>query len=282
VTALTTRAPGKVNLCLYVGPSRPDGLHELVSVIQPLALADELRLEPAEADEIICEGVEGENLAGRALDAYREAAGLSGHWRLTIEKNVPVAAGMGGGSSDAAAALRLAARAAGRPEDPLVGQLAPELGADVPALLDSRPKLVTGAGEEVRALDRAGTWSYVIVPVAHRLSTPDVYAEADRLGLPRSAEDLAGRRREVEEALAAGPLPAGLVHNDLQDAARSLCPAIDEALAAVGEVAELALVSGSGPTVVGLCGDDAGDAARALAPRFPGAVAAGPAEVPPA
>jgi 4-diphosphocytidyl-2-C-methyl-D-erythritol kinase len=280
VTALTTRAPGKVNLCLYVGPSRPDGLHELVSVIQPLALADELRLEPAEADEIICEGVEGENLAGRALDAYREAAGLSGHWRLTIDKHVPVAAGMGGGSSDAAAALRLAARAAGRPEDPLVGQLAPELGADVPALLDPRPKLVTGAGEEVRALDRAGTWSYVIVPVAQRLSTPDVYAEADRLGLPRSAEDLAGRRREVEEALAVGPLPADLVHNDLQDAARSLCPAIDEALAAVAEVAELALVSGSGPTVVGLCGDDAGDAARALAPRFPGAVASGPAKAP--
>ena len=280
MTALTTRAPGKVNLCLYVGPSRPDGLHELVSVIQPLALADELRLEPAEADEIICEGVEGENLAGRALDAYREAAGLSGHWRLTIDKHVPVAAGMGGGSSDAAAALRLAARAAGRPEDPLVGQLAPELGADVPALLDPRPKLVTGAGEEVRALDRAGTWSYVIVPVAQRLSTPDVYAEADRLGLPRSAEDLAGRRREVEEALAVGPLPADLVHNDLQDAARSLCPAIDEALAAVAEVAELALVSGSGPTVVGLCGDDAGDAARALAPRFPGAVASGPAKAP--
>ncbi len=280
MTALTTRAPGKVNLCLYVGPSRPDGLHELVSVIQPLGLADELRLEPAEADEVICEGVEGENLAGRALDAYREAAGLSGHWRLTIDKHVPVAAGMGGGSSDAAAALRLAARAAGRPDDPLVGQLAPELGADVPALLDSRPKLVTGAGEEVRALDRAGTWSYVIVPVAQRLSTPDVYAEADRLGLPRSAEDLAGRRREVEETLAAGPLPADLVHNDLQDAARSLCPAIDEALAAVGEVAELALVSGSGPTVVGLCGDDAGDAARALATRFPGAVAAGPAEIP--
>ena len=209
MTALTTRAPGKVNLCLYVGPSRPDGLHELVSVIQPLALADELRLEPAEADEVICEGVEGENLAGRALDAYREAAGLSGHWRLTIEKHVPVAAGMGGGSSDAAAALRLAARAAGRPEDPLVGQLAPELGADVPALLDSRPKLVTGAGEEVRALDRAGTWSYVIVPVAQRLSTPDVYAEADRLGLPRSAEDLAGRRREVEEALAARAASGG-------------------------------------------------------------------------
>ena len=280
MSALTTRAPGKVNLCLYLGPTRPDGLHELVSVIQPLELADELRLEPAEADELICKGVEGENLAGRALDAYREAAGLSGHWRLTIDKHVPVAAGMGGGSSDAAAALRLAARAAGRPEDSLLGQLAAKLGADVPALLDPRPKLVTGAGEEVRALDRVNTWSYVIVPLAQRLSTADVYAEADRLSLPRSAEELAGRRREVEEALAAGPLPADLVHNDLQDAARALCPAIDEALVAVSEVAERALVSGSGPTVVGLCADDARDAARALGARFPEAVATGPADVP--
>jgi 4-diphosphocytidyl-2-C-methyl-D-erythritol kinase len=280
VSALTTRAPGKVNLCLYLGPIRPDGLHELVSVIQPLELADELRLEPAEADELICDGVEGENLAGRALDAYRQAAGLSGHWRLTIDKRVPVAAGMGGGSSDAAAALRLAALAAGRPEDPRLGQLATELGADVPALLDPRPKLVTGAGEEVRALDEVSTWSYVIVPLAQRLSTADVYAEADRLGLPRSAEELAGRRLEVEEALAAGTLPPDLVHNDLQEAARSLCPAIDEALVAVSEVAERTLVSGSGPTVVGLCADDARDAARALSARFPEAVGTGPAEVP--
>ena len=75
MSVLTTRAPGKVNLCLYVGPTRSDGLHELVSVIQPLELADELRLEPAEADELICEGVEGENLAGRALDAYRGRRG---------------------------------------------------------------------------------------------------------------------------------------------------------------------------------------------------------------
>jgi 4-diphosphocytidyl-2-C-methyl-D-erythritol kinase len=280
VSALTTRAPGKVNLCLYLGPIRPDGLHELVSVIQPLELADELRLEPAEADELICDGVEGENLAGRALDAYRQAAGLSGHWRLTIDKHVPVAAGMGGGSSDAAAALRLAALAAGRPEDPRLGQLATELGADVPALLDPRPKLVTGAGEEVRALDEVGTWSYVIVPLPERLSTSDVYAEADRLGLPRSAEELAGRRLEVEEALAAGALPADLVHNDLEDAARSLCPAIDEALVAVSEVAERALVSGSGPTVVGLCAVDTRAAARALSARFPEVVATGPAEVP--
>jgi 4-diphosphocytidyl-2-C-methyl-D-erythritol kinase len=281
VTALTTRAPAKVNLCLYVGPTRADGLHELVSVVQPLGLADELRLEPAEVDEVICQGVEGENLAARALEAYREAAGLPGHWRLTIDKRVPVAAGLGGGSSDAAATLRLAARAAGRPGDPRLRRLAPALGADVPALLDPRPKLMTGAGEHVHPLEWAGAWSYVVVPLGQPLATPDVYAEADRLGLPRTAQELAGRRREVEEALAAGPLPADLVHNDLQDAARSLCPAIDEALAAVAEVAEHALVSGSGPTVVGLCAGEAEAraGAQSLEGRFPEAMATGPAEV---
>jgi 4-diphosphocytidyl-2-C-methyl-D-erythritol kinase len=188
---------------------------------------------------------------------------------------------MGGGSSDAAATLRLAARAAGRPGDPRLERIAPTLGADVPALLDPRPKLVTGAGEEVRALEWAIAWSYVVVPIPQPLPTPGVYAEADRLGHSRSAEELAARRREVEEALAGGQLPAELVHNDLQDAARSLCPAIDDALAAVAQVAERALVSGSGPTVVGLCSGTAAaqDAAQSLADRFPAAVATGPAEV---
>jgi 4-diphosphocytidyl-2-C-methyl-D-erythritol kinase len=283
VSALTDRAPGKVNLCLFVGPTRPDGLHELVSVVQPLDLADELRLESADADEVICEGVEGENLAARALDAYREAAGLPGHWRLTIDKRIPVAAGMGGGSSDAAATLRLAARAAGRPGDPQLERIARTLGADVPALLDPRPKLVTGAGEEVRALpvggSPAGEDHYVIVPLPHRLSAADVYAEADRLGISRSSESLVQIRQVVETELAAGGLPLLRLRNDLEHAARSLCPAIDDALSAVAQVASRAIVSGSGPTVFGVLSDraDAEAAAQALRKSFPGATAAGPA-----
>ena len=99
---------------------REDGLHPLVSVVQALSLADELTLEPAagDADEVVCPGVEGPNLAARALQLFREATGWDGPpQRLTIEKRIPVAAGMGGGSSDAAAALRLAAHAV-RPADP--------------------------------------------------------------------------------------------------------------------------------------------------------------------
>src|SRR3954463_12370382 len=109
---LPAPAPAKVNLCLYVGTPREDGLHPLVSVVQALSLADELTLEPGAGpeDEVVCPGVDGPNLAGRALRLFREHPRWDGPpQRLTIEKRVPVAAGMGGGSSDAAATLRLAA-----------------------------------------------------------------------------------------------------------------------------------------------------------------------------
>ena len=131
-------APGKVNLSLYVGAPRADGLHPLVSVVQPVSLADELTLEPAgagaTADEVVCPGVEGDNLAGAALAAFRTATGWDAPpQRLTIAKRVPVAAGMGGGSGDAAAALRLAAHAAGGADHALLLRLAAALGGDVPS-----------------------------------------------------------------------------------------------------------------------------------------------------
>ncbi len=277
--ALRTVAPAKVNLCLYVGPRRADGLHELVSVFQPLDLGDELTLEPAAHDEVVCPEVEGENLATRALRAHREATGTGDRHRLTIRKRIPIAAGLGGGSSDAAATLRLAAHAAGAPEDPRLHGLAAALGSDVPALLHETPTLVTGAGEEVTPLDGpalAGEFGYALLPSPARLSAADVYAEADRLGAARPADALMVRRAEVEAAVGAGGLPLEFVHNDLQDAARSLCPAIDGALAAARDAgAASALVSGSGPTVFALFRDPA--AAEALARRWPGGVAARPA-----
>jgi 4-diphosphocytidyl-2-C-methyl-D-erythritol kinase len=261
----------------------------------------------------VCPGVDGENLAARALAAYRRASGWAEPRRLTIDKRVPVAAGMGGGSSDAAATLRLAAHAAGNPADPRVAELAPTLGADVPALLHTAPTLVTGAGEEVTPLGGpalageasgnasppaptlagqapgeaaartspalAGPYVFAILPSPHRLGTADVYAEADRLGLARSADELAVRRAEVEAALASGGLPSELMHNDLEAAARSLCPTVDEALGAAREAgADLALVSGSGPTVVALFADPS--AAATLVAGWPDGATAGPAPAP--
>ena len=272
---LTALAPGKVNLCLFLGETRPDGLHELVSLIEPLSLADELTLEPAGvgvvADEVVCPGVDGPNLAGAALNAYRAAAGWDAPpQRLTIAKRVPVAAGMGGGSGDAAAALRLAAHAAGRPGDPLLADLTPRLGADVPSQLAPGLVLVGGAGEDVRPAPPRAPHGVLVLPSPHKLATPDVFREADRLRLVRPAEELAERRAALEHALATGPeLPPELIVNDLEAAARSLCPAIDEALAAARAAgADHALVSGSGPTVVGIFwGPDGAEIAAEAAER---------------
>jgi 4-diphosphocytidyl-2-C-methyl-D-erythritol kinase len=261
-------APGKVNLTLYVGSPREDGLHPLVSVVQPVSLADELTLEPAPAgatgDEVVCPGVEGDNLAGAALAAFRAATGWDAPpQRLTIAKRVPVAAGMGGGSGDAAAVLRLAAHAAGIDDPPLLLRLAAKLGGDVPSQVAPGRTLMTGAGEHVRALPEAGTLALVILRSEHGLSTPAVYREFDRLGVQRTPQELA----ELEALGGGAP-----VHNDLQDAARSLCPPIDDALAAVAATGpEHGLVSGSGPTVFGLYSDP--ERARAAAARIGGVLA---------
>jgi 4-diphosphocytidyl-2-C-methyl-D-erythritol kinase len=282
VTTLRARAPGKVNLSLYLGERRPDGLHDLVSLIQAVSLADELRLEPApeaDADEVVCPGVEGENLAARALALYREERAWTGPpLRLTIDKRVPVAAGMGGGSSDAAAALRMINAVAAREENLMLMSLAFRLGSDVPALLEPGLTLIAEAGERVSGPWPRRPYVFVIVPSTERLSTADVYAEADRQGLGRSPKELAERYSELEQAVQRSyELPHGLFVNDLEPAARALCPSIDDALRATRAAgAQLATVSGSGPTVFGLFPNaaTAEDAAKELAVTFPGACTA--------
>jgi 4-diphosphocytidyl-2-C-methyl-D-erythritol kinase len=265
---LAALAPGKVNLSLLVGAPRGDGLHPLVSVVQAVSLADELTLEPAsgDADEVVCPGVDGPNLAARALRVFREATGWDAPaQRLRIVKRVPVAGGMGGGSADAAAALRLAAHAAGGAPRELLHELAVELGADVPSQLTPGRVLMTGAGEVVDRLPDPAPIGLLIVPLPHALSTPEVYATFDRVSTPRTPEELDQARAA---ALAGEPPPPV---NDLQDAARELCPAIDDALF------EGAMVSGSGPTVFATYPTI--DAARAAAHGIPGAIVARPAPV---
>jgi 4-diphosphocytidyl-2-C-methyl-D-erythritol kinase len=281
-------APGKVNLALILGGKREDGRHELVTVIESLSLADELEISTlvdGAADEVICEGVAGENLASTALGALR-ARGWSGPpLRVVIRKRLPVAAGMGGGSADAAAILRVAQRLAPLPAD-AVG-LAAALGADVPSQLAPGLVLGWGAGDEVERRSALGEHAVVIVPQSHRLSTAHVYAEADRLGLPRDEDELDAMLRALESALVAGAqLPDDLLVNDLEPAAVSLCPDVAMALGAIRDAgADRALVCGSGPTVAGVCwGEDAGERAAAIAARiggrFPGATAARPVSSP--
>ena len=279
-------APAKVNVCLFIGRPRRDGFHPLVSIVQPLSLADELVLEHSDSggDDVVCHGVDGENLAARALHAFRAATRWDGPpLRLTITKRVPVAAGMGGGSADAAATLRLAAAVSGYDDPGLLHELAIALGADVPSQLTPERCLMTGIGEHVRPLGDPQPFGVVVVPSPHRLSTPEVYAEFDRLGLGRDGDELDRLSGQVPGAAhEASLLAERLLHNDLEAAARSLCPAIGDALAAVRSAGAVrAMVSGSGPTVVGLfTGEDgpahARAAAAALAERHPGAIAAEP------
>lgn len=258
-------APAKLNLCLYLGPRREDGLHELCSLFEPLALADLIEVSEAGADEVICPGVEGENLAGRALAALRGRGWEGPPLRVEVEKRVPVAAGLGGGSADAAAILRLAAGEVGD----LQG-LAAELGADVPSQLQPALALVRGAGERVEPLPEPAPHAAVLLPDGGGLSTAEVFAEADRLALGREPEELEALAVELRRAAGAGASPlsyAELLVNDLEPAARSLRPQIGDALDELREAgAPVVLLSGSGPTAVGLFANlgAAGAAAAAI------------------
>jgi len=265
-------APAKVNLCLHLGPRRDDGLHELCSLFEPLALADRIEVSEAGRDEVVCPGVEGENLAARALAGLRERGWEGPPLRIEIEKRIPVAAGLGGGSADAAAVLRLAREpatgVAGSVPD--LEELAAELGADVPSQLVPSLALVRGAGERVARLPDPEPHAVVLLPGGGGLSTAEVFAEADRLGLGRSAERLEALAQRLLTAAGAGSSPldyAELLENDLEPAARSLRPDVGEALGALREAgAPLALLTGSGPTAFGLFADLA--AARDAAGRI--------------
>jgi 4-diphosphocytidyl-2-C-methyl-D-erythritol kinase len=256
-------APAKLNLCLYLGPRRDDGLHELCSLFEPLALADLITLptlttpeggqsrKGGELDEVVCPEVEGENLVARALAALRERGWDGPPLRVEIEKRIPVAAGLGGGSADAAAVLRLA-----RGEVADLEGIAAGLGADVPSQLTPVLALVQGVGEKVERLPEPAPHAVVLLPDGGGLSTAAVFAEADRLELGRDAAELDELAQRLRSAAGAGASPLAypeLLVNDLEPAARSLRPRIGEALDALRAAgAPLALLTGSGPTAFGL------------------------------
>lgn len=263
MTTWSCIAPAKVNLCLYVGPTRADGRHELVTVMDNVGLHDTLVLAPAgpeaTADEVVCPGVEGPNLAAAALAAFRAETGWDAPpFRLRIDKRIPIAGGMAGGSADAAAALRLAAAAAGVDDIALLERLAAPLGADVPSQVRGGRVLAEGAGERLGPYPGREARAVVILPLDAQLSAGAVYAELDRRGGARSVAELQELRAEVLRAGdGEGLIAAGLVENDLQAAAIALCPRIADALEVLREAgAEHALVSGSGPTVFGLFAPD--------------------------
>jgi 4-diphosphocytidyl-2-C-methyl-D-erythritol kinase len=262
------RAYAKLNLVLHVGSPRPDGLHPICSIFASIDLFDDVRLDCASEDEIDCPGLEGPNLAEAALTAFRRRVPDLPPLRVAIDKRIPVAAGLGGGSADAAAVLRGANRVAGHPlTNEELRELGAQLGSDVPSQVDPRHELVSGVGELVEPID-VPAFGAVLVPQAEGLSAGAVYAQFDLLGGGRADLDT-----QILRELAEDMLLAPVLGNDLQPAVLALRPDLEQvldSLRAAGALGEL--VSGSGPTCFALFPDRA--AAVTAAATIEGAIAA--------
>ena len=285
-TSVRVRVPAKINLALRVGPRRPDGYHDLATVFHAVGLDDYLVAEHGEGVSLTVHGpdaaavpTDATNLAWKAVVALATHAGVPADVALTIDKAIPVAGGMAGGSADAAAAL-VACNALWRLRTPgrVLADIATALGSDVPFLLRGGTAVGTGRGESLTTVFGHGRFHWVVVPAAGEgLSTPAVYREFDRLrpaAVTPSAADVADVVAACETG-SADALAAAL-GNDLQEAAVSLLPSLQAVLDRGREAGALAgLVSGSGPTCVFLAASN--HAAHDLAEAFPHAhVASGP------
>jgi 4-diphosphocytidyl-2-C-methyl-D-erythritol kinase len=280
VTAVTARVPAKVNLQLAVGPARADGYHDLVTVFHAVSLYDEVTVSPADKDSVTVTG-EGarqvprdrSNLALAAAAALAAAVGPgirdTPGVAIRIKKRIPVAAGLAGGSADAAAALVACNELwrAGLSQQDLAG-IAGELGADVTFALVGGTAIGLGKGEQVTPALVAGSYHWVLAFAGDSLSTADVYAACDRIraagdGKQAGPAQAAGTgAHSVSNALLAAlragdPAAVGRhLSNDLQPAALSLRPGLGLALTAGEEFGALgAIVSGSGPTCAYLARD---------------------------
>jgi 4-diphosphocytidyl-2-C-methyl-D-erythritol kinase len=259
-----SRAPAcaKINLALVVGERRADGKHEVTTVLQRLDVSDRVRLEPA--DELRIDGFAADTLVRRALVALADAGGVAPAWRVHISKRLPVAAGLGGGSSDAATALRLANATLERPLDGgALRAVAATLGSDVPFFLTQGPQLGESDGTELSPVTvPQDFWTVLVVPHGvTKASTAAVYAAFDARG---GAAGYAERRAELLSTLAAVRRTrdlAALPSNDLASSPFTV------KLRALG--AFRADVTGAGPAVYGLFARrlDAEAARRRLAPQ---------------
>lgn len=261
--SVTARAHGKINLHLGVGDPGPDGYHALVTVFEALGTPETVTVALAVEDSVEVTGrraspsipLDEKNLALAAVIAFRERTGWAGNVAITIDKQVPVAGGMGGGSADAAAALVAVAKLAGFEDRAVLEEIAAALGADVPFALRGGIALGRGRGDDLTPVLSQGTHHWVLATSTGMLSTSDVYRRVDELREQEEAGGEAARLAEPTEvlaALASGDVEAlaANVHNDMADAAVSLLPDIahvmDEGRRAG---AHAVLLSGSGPTV---------------------------------
>lgn len=263
--SVTVRTPGKVNLQLSVGPVRQDGYHDLLTVFHAVSLTDTITARAEEGLSLTMTGegsedlpVDESNLAVRAAQLLARHAGVEPNVALEINKAIPIAGGMAGGSADAAGTLvacdALWRTGLGRDE---LAELAAELGSDVPFALYGGNAIGQGRGEKITPILGRGQFHWVFALSDQGLSTPSVYARCDELRKDEQVEE-ASVSEAMLQALRSGDaqLLADSLSNDLQPAALSLRPALRGLLDAGEEYGALAgIVSGSGPTCAFLVRD---------------------------
>jgi 4-diphosphocytidyl-2-C-methyl-D-erythritol kinase len=254
--SLTEAAPAKVNLYLHVTGRRADGYHLLDSLVVFAGIGDVLEAAPSDTLSLHVEGRfaagladEPDNLVLRAARALAAAAGVPARARLVLQKNLPVASGIGGGSADAAAALRLLSRLWDlRPAPSEMARLALALGADVPVCLAGRASRMSGIGEQLAAAPRLPICGILLVNSGVAVATADVFrarrgAWSSPPSLPEAWTDAASLADHLRQ-----------LHNDLEPAALIVQPVIGEVLEALARIpgCRLARMSGSGATCFGL------------------------------
>ncbi|MBF4619288.1 4-(cytidine 5'-diphospho)-2-C-methyl-D-erythritol kinase [Clavibacter sp. VKM Ac-2873] len=266
------RAPGKINVSLTVGALQEDGYHDVATAYQAVSLYEDVYATRSDGFSVEFGGsidtshltVGADNLAIRAARLLARSTGYRGGVHLRIEKHVPIAGGMGGGSADAAATLLACDTLWGteRTRDQLLA-LGAELGADVPFALAGGTAIGTGRGDRLSPALAKGTFQWVLAIAEFGVSTPDVYGELDK-HRERHAQDIFPAQQipqvdsGVLQALRAGDphMLAEVLHNDLQAPALHLAPGLGEVLQLGEENGALAgIVSGSGPTVAFLAAD---------------------------
>lgn len=275
---LSERACAKINLFLRVTGRRADGYHELDSVFLPISLADEIRLEIRDAAatsialncNVPALAASGIDLATRAARGFVEEFGLKAQVRIDLAKHIPIGAGLGGGSSDAGAVLRMMARAAGIGVDaaPRLHRIALALGADVPFFLDPRPSRVTGIGQVLTPLDDVPTLPIVFAVPPFEVATASIFRSLQPSGWSGPAPDAdiaAILRNEISPSITV---------NDLAAVAIAQFPEIGRIKALLEELgARASQMSGSGGAVFGIFDDQesADRAAEQARKRMPAA-----------
>ncbi len=262
---MLVRAPAKINWTLEVLGRRPDGYHEVATVLQTIALWDELEVEPAATLEM--ETVDGPSFGEDDLVLRAARLLLSGEGaKLRLRKRIPVGAGLGGGSSDAAAALRALRSLLGLPICPEeLSRVAASLGSDVPFFLVGGTALATGRGEVVSPLpDAPVAWLVLVVPP---LTVPGKTAEMYRNLSPSQYSDGSFTRSFVKRLLEEGAIEEGLMYNAFESVAYALLPELARYRRALLQAgARNVHLAGSGPALFALAADEAG--AEAIASRL--------------